>query len=96
MSAEVTVRFTGELRTLSGQSSLNLAIEEGATLDDLLRALQDVVSLPFTEQVLEPLVQGEPVRGLLLLNRTLYSGAELDRPVFDGDVIAFVMPMEGG
>ena len=96
MSLAITVRFTGQLRTLAGQDSLELSIEEGATLDDVLNALRDVVGPGFTEQVLEPLSRGKPALGLLMLNRVLYSGAELDRPMFEGDVVAFVMPMEGG
>ena len=96
MSLAITIRFTGQLRTLAGQDSLELSIEEGATLDDVLNALRDVVGPGFTEQVLEPLSRGKPALGLLMLNRVLYSGAELDRPMFEGDVVAFVMPMEGG
>lgn len=96
MSLQVTVRFTGQLRTLAGQSSLELSVEEGATLDDVLYALRDLGCTQFAEQVLEPLSKGEPALGLLMLNRVLCSGAELDRLVFEGDVVAFVMPMEGG
>lgn len=96
MSLEVTVRFTGELRTLAGQSNLELSMEEGATLVDVLHALRDLVCPSFSEQVLEPLSKGKPAMGLLLLNRVLHSGAELSCPVFTRDVVAFVMPMEGG
>jgi molybdopterin converting factor small subunit len=96
MSLQITVRFTGELRNLASQSSLGLSMEEGSTLSDVLHTLRDLVCLPFAEQVLEPLLEGKPAMGLLMLNRVLHSGAELDRLVFDGDVVAFVMRMEGG
>ena len=96
MSLAITVRFTGQLRTLAGQENLDLSMEEGATLENVLNAVRDVVCPPFTAQVLEPLSMGKPSLGLLMLNRVLYSGAELDRLVFEGDVVAFVMPMEGG
>jgi molybdopterin converting factor small subunit len=96
MSPKVTVRFTGELRSLAGQGSLNLSLEEGATLEDAVVAAGELVSPSFTNQVVEPLLEGKPAVPLLLLNRTLHSGAELDQPVGEGDVIAFVLPMEGG
>jgi molybdopterin converting factor small subunit len=96
MSPAVTVRFTGELRRLAGQSSLQISLEEGATLRDAVSAVGRGVSPEFTDQVVGPLLQGEPAVPLLLLNRTLCSGAELDRPVGEGDIVAFVLPMEGG
>ena len=96
MSPAVTVRFTGELRSLAGQSSLQPSLEEGASLRDAVVAAGEVVSPAFADQVVEPLLKGNPAVPLLLLNRTLCSGAELDQPVGEGDIVAFVLPMEGG
>ncbi len=96
MSPKVTVRFTGELRSLAGQGSLNLSLEQGATLEDAVVAAGELVSPSFTLQVVEPLLEGKPAAPLLLLNRTLCSGADLEKPVGEGDIIAFVLPMEGG
>ena len=96
MSPVVTVRFTGELRNLAGKGSLQLSLEEGATLKDALVVAGELVSPAFADQVVEPLLEGKPAVPLLLLNRALHSGAELDRPVGEGDIVAFVLPMEGG
>jgi len=96
MSPTLTVRFTGELRSLAGQSSLQISLEEGATLRDVVLAVGMGVSPAFADQVVGPLLQGEPAVPLLLLNRRLCSGLELDRPVGEGDIVAFVLPMEGG
>ena len=96
MSPVVTVRFTGELRSLAGQGSLQLSLEEGATLKDVILAVGELVSPAFADQVVEPLLEGKPTVPLLLLNRTLRSGAELAQPVGEGDIVAFVLPMEGG
>lgn len=96
MSPDVIVRFTGELRALAGQGSLQLSLEEGATLRDAVQAAGAMVSTSFTERVIEPLTENEPSAPLLLLNRGLCSGTELDHPVGEGDIIAFVLPMEGG
>ena len=96
MSLHVTLRFTGELRRLAGHGSLDLSLKEGATLEDAVVAAGKLVSPSFANQVVEPLLEGKPAAPLLLLNRTLHSGADLGQPVGEGDVIAFVLPMEGG
>jgi molybdopterin converting factor small subunit len=93
----VTVRFSGPLRALVGRPSLTLSLDDGSTLRDLFSALRDAVPLSFAEQVLAPLEAGGPPLALLLLNRAhLRTSTELDRPLVDGDVIAFVPPMAGG
>ena len=96
MSPVVTVRFTGELGSLAGQGSLQLSLEEGASLKDEVVAAGELVSPAFADQVVKPLLEGKPAAPLLLLNRTLNSGAELDQPVVEGDKVAFVLPMESG
>jgi molybdopterin converting factor small subunit len=97
LRVEVTVRFTGFLSGLAGCASLNLSLAEGATLGDALAALHERVSPSFDEKVVETLRQGAPSGALLLLNRSLRSGtAALDCVLADGDVLAFVTPMEGG
>ncbi len=97
MEMQVTVRFSGPLRALAGRRNLVLSLDDGATLRDLFAALHDAVPPPFVEQVLAPLKAGGPPLALLLLNRThLRASTELDHPLTDGDVIAFVPPMAGG
>ena len=93
----VTIRFAGPLRTLAGCHTVSLSLDDGAALRDLFSALRDVVSPSFAEQVLAQIEAGEPHLALLLLNRAhLQTSTELDRPLTDGDVIAFVPPMAGG
>jgi molybdopterin converting factor small subunit len=96
MGPGVTVRFTGELRALAGQGSLQLSLEEGATVGDAVTAAGKLVSPSFANQVIAPLLAGKPAAPLLLLNRSLCSGAVMDQPLGDGDILAFVLPMEGG
>lgn len=96
MSPAVTVRFTGELRVLAGQGSLQLSLEEGATLKDAVVAVGESVSPSFAAKVVTPLLEGGSAVPLLLLNRVLCSGAELDQLLGEADIIAFVLPMEGG
>ena len=93
----VTVRFSGPLRALAGHQSLALSLDDGSTLRDLFSALCDAVPSAFAEQILTPLEAGGPSLALLLLNRAhLRTSTQLDRPLVDGDVIAFVTPMAGG
>jgi molybdopterin converting factor small subunit len=94
---KVTVRFSGRLRALAGRPHLALSLEDGSTVRDLFSALRDAVPSSFAEQVLAPLEVGGPPLALVLLNRThLRASTELDRPLADADVIAFVTPMAGG
>ena len=94
---KIAVRFTGPLRSLAGCSSLELSLEDGATLRDALLALRDQVPHSFAEQVVVPLGEGDPPLALLLLNGAHLSGpAELDRPLVEGGRVAFVTPMAGG
>jgi molybdopterin converting factor small subunit len=94
---EITVRLTGPLRSLAGQSAIDLALPRGATLRDALAALASVVPASFAEQVVQPLARGEATLPVLLLNRTCVSSpAELDRAVSQGDVVALVTAMDGG
>ena len=94
---QVTVRFAGPLRALAAQQSLNISLAAGATLRDLLRALPDLLPVSFAEQVLRPLEAGTAPLTLLLLNSNhLRAPADLQRPLAEGDVVAFVPPIGGG
>jgi len=94
---QITVRFSGPLRALAGHQSLTLSLGERATLRDLLRALCDALPTPFIEQVVTPLEAGTGPLTLVLVNRArLREQTDLERPLADGDVVAFVPPMAGG
>jgi molybdopterin converting factor small subunit len=94
---EILVRFTGTLGSLAGQTSLDISLGTGATVRDALLALAEVVPPAFTEQVLRPFRGPDPPLTLLLLNRAHLSGPEgLDCVLTEGDILAFVTPMEGG
>jgi molybdopterin converting factor small subunit len=96
MSPKVTVRFTGQLRTLARRGNLELSLEEGATLEDAIAAAGGSTAPFFANQVVEPLLEGEQSVPLLLWNRKLCSRDDLDRDLGDGDIVAFVQPMDGG
>ena len=94
---EITFRFTGALRSLIGHRTLTISLIKGTTLRAALLALADLVPADFAQEVIEPIVQGGPFPAVLLLNRSHVVRAEqLEQPVGDDDIIAFVEPMEGG
>lgn len=95
----VTVSFFGVFRTLAGRNDLELEIDEGTTLRQLLPPLGAQLSPEFSRQVLEPLESGTSgsLRSLILLNQAhLQDPSEFDRPLKQGDRVSWVPPMEGG
>jgi molybdopterin converting factor small subunit len=94
---EVTVRFSGPLRAMAGHQNLTLPLADGTTLLDLLHTLRDVLPAPFVQQVLMPLEASDRPLALILINRAHpCDRAALERPLADGDIVAFVPPMAGG
>jgi molybdopterin converting factor small subunit len=94
---QVTVRFAGPIRTLAGRQSEVVTLPEGAVVRDLLQLLADTLPTPFRLEVLTPLEEGRAPLALLLVNgASLRNLHELNRPLADGDIIAFVPPMAGG
>ncbi|MGQ9493799.1 MAG: MoaD/ThiS family protein [Anaerolineae bacterium] len=94
---QVAVRFAGPLRTLAGCQSQLVTLPDEAVLRDLLHHLADVLPASFRVEVLTPLEEGHAPLALLLVNgASLRYPQDLDRPLANGDVVAFVPPMAGG
>lgn len=94
---QITVRFSGPLRTLAGHQSLTLSLTDKATLRDLLHVLRGLLPRLFVEQVVTPLETGAGPLALMLVNRVHPHGpTDLDRSLSEGDVVVFVPPMAGG
>jgi molybdopterin converting factor small subunit len=94
---QITVRFSGPLRTLASRQSLKLSLTDRATLRDLLDVLRELLPAPFVEQVVTPLETGTGPLALMLVNRAHPRGpTDLDRSLSEGDVVVFVPPMAGG
>jgi molybdopterin converting factor small subunit len=94
---QITVRFSGPLRALAGHQSLTLSLDDQGTLVDLLGELHQILPAPFAEQILTPLKTSQGPIPLVLVNGVHPRGPnDLDRPLAEGDVVAFVPPMAGG
>lgn len=96
---QVTVRFLGIFQSLAGQKELRLELDEGTTLRQALAVMGQRLAPGFSDQVLAPLEKGPAasLQALILLNQThLRDAAEFDRPLKDGDRVAWVPPMDGG
>jgi molybdopterin converting factor small subunit len=94
---QVIVRFTGPMRRLADRADERVPLPAGARLCDLLQALATTLPPAFVHEVVEPLQTGKAPTSLLLVNMAnLSSRSGLDRPLSDGDIVAFVPPMAGG
>ena len=94
---QVTVKYTGPMRTLAGRAQDSVSLPAGARLSQLLDVLANTLPSQFVRQVVGPLLTGNVPMALLLVNTVNLPGpAGLDRPLADGDIVAFVPPMAGG
>jgi molybdopterin converting factor small subunit len=85
------------MRTAAGRSEERVSLPPGAGLRDLLRTLATTLPAQFVREVVDPLQAGNVPTALLLVNTVNLPGpADLDRPLSDGDIVAFVPPMSGG
>ncbi|TML99333.1 MAG: MoaD/ThiS family protein [Actinobacteria bacterium] len=80
---QVRVRLVAGLSQLAGRPRLELRLEDGATVDDLLRQLGDAhpTLKPGLPSAL-PVVAG--------------SHARRDQPLHDGDEVSLLSPVAGG
>jgi molybdopterin converting factor small subunit len=91
----VTVRFAGPMRTLAGRQQEIVPMRAGATLRDLLDRLAGTMPPSFVREVIHAQLAGSVL--LPLVNASAPGGLpDLDRPLADGDTVAFVPAMSGG
>ncbi len=80
---QITVRLFATLRQEAGWAQRNMELPEGATLDDLLAALNEGENgLALTQRSLYAAVNREY--------------AQHEHPLHDGDVVALFPPVSGG
>ena len=89
----IAVRFAGYYRTLAGESSLDLDLAEGATVEDALAVLDERLE-GRCHQVFYPDGTRHTHLDLLILVNTEI--ARRDAVLHEGNVMAIVPPMAGG
>jgi len=89
----IKVRYAGFYRTLAGSSASDLELEEGATVQDALIALDEMLEGRLNELFFGG-DEGTGTVDLLILVDTEIS--ERTRVLLEGNVLALVPPMSGG
>lgn len=84
------------MRTLAGHAELTVTLADGTSLRELLGLLRDQLPPACVHQLLDVIVGGGSPALLLLNRRHVRTAEDFDRSLADGDVVAFVPPMEGG
>lgn len=94
---KINIRFTGQLRILANRRSMVASLPEGASLRTLLEQLCQEMPVEFNEKVCAFMLnQNAPLTLILVNHNPLQNSSDLEKPLAEGDTIAFVPPMEGG
>jgi len=93
----INIQFYSLLRLLLKQEKFELAsIGEDETIEQLLQRLQQQISTPFLQKLLDE--QGEMFPGTIIMinRRNIHHLEKLETPIQDGDVVALFPPGAGG
>ncbi|MFQ5610570.1 MAG: MoaD/ThiS family protein [Anaerolineae bacterium] len=90
---KITVRFAGYYRTLAGRPSLDLELAEGATVEDALARLNELLEGRFHDVFFRVGVRSRYPTFLILIDTQIVDRETMLR---EGNVMAIVPPMAGG
>jgi molybdopterin synthase sulfur carrier subunit len=90
------LQFFGLIRLLLKREALELAWNEGDTVQRVLERVQVQVAVPFIQKLIDD--QGAPHAGTIILvnRRNILHLQGLQTPLADGDTMAFFPPGAGG
>jgi molybdopterin converting factor small subunit len=89
----INVRFAGFYRRLASSSALDLDLEEGATVQDALIMLNEMLEGRFDELFFGGDQRNGTIDLLILVDKEI---SERTRVLQEGNVLALVPPMSGG
>lgn len=87
---KILVRFFSRVKEIVGEREIQLELEDGAKIRDLLETLIKLYGLTFKEEVLDK--AGKPIVALMLNNE----GVNLEAELKEGDVVSVLPPIAGG
>lgn len=90
---KIHVRFAGYFRTITDQSSIELELQEGATVDDARTKLDNITERRFHNMLQPYNARSNSPNCLFVVDTQI---VETDTELRDGDVLAIVPPMAGG
>jgi len=94
MLVKVKVKFYGPFKVLThGISETYVALDEGATVRDLIEKLALTISRKLAEVIYKGWGEDEELQTILLVNG---SATTLDHKLKDGDEILLLPPASGG
>ena len=95
--SKVFIKFYSDIRGLVGTDSINMEIEEGETINNLISHLCKKFSEPFSKVIYEPKTNKLNKAVIITknhINITLLEG--LDTKILDGDEITLFAAVSGG
>lgn len=90
---KITVRFAGIYRSLAGVTSVQVDLDEGATVEDALRKLDTMLDRRFHEIFFAEATTNSTPAFLLLVDAQI---SDRHLVLDEGKVLAIVPPMAGG
>lgn len=91
---QVTIQYSGQLKLAVGHGEERLELPEGATLDDLVRALAQRHDNGTRRFFVNDAGHAQPTLMLVVNNRQVPAGTR--QVLADGDEIVILQPISGG
>lgn len=93
---KVTVRFYGALYELTRAKECHLEVSEGATLMEVIKVIDRVLSPDFSRTVLDDKGALKSAYVVLINGSAVRSNNPADVRILENDVVAFLPPAVGG
>mgnify|MGYP001029500998 CR=1 FL=1 len=94
---KIKIKFFAHLRQAAGTNEMDMDIEEGETVVDLIERLGDKFGPDFTDRIKDP-TTGMLAPFLIMVGREEISTVrgDLKHKLSDGDIVSLLEPVGGG
>jgi len=96
---KVNVEYLANFRLITGKNREEIRLNEGCSLDELVKKLNSMYGREFCRTLLDPEGNLKPYMMLIVNNREIYPSMQIklrDIKLKDGDSVAFLPPLSGG